>query len=139
MRSQPSADRAGDQDALPRHTHSVEPLSISGAVGYRLVGDLDASATPHLRRILRTDLADGNDVVLDLSSVTLLSSAVLAVLLAARRLAAVFGSSLRLQAPSSACARMFRLAGLHDALDVDEVVDLQDENDIPSPIPAPDA
>jgi anti-anti-sigma factor len=112
---------APEADATPPR-HRIEPLALGrddDAVGYRAQGELDSAALLELRNLLRGPLTDGRAVVLDLSGVTFMNSAVLATLLSGRRLATAFGTSLRLRSPSAACRRVLDIAGLADRFDIE--------------------
>jgi len=81
---------------------------------------LEATALRHGdNRTVEITFADDSVAAFNLYFVTFMSSPVLAVLLGARRLAAVFGTTLRLQAPSSERTRVLRVAGLDTAFDID--------------------
>ena len=79
----------------------------------RLEGELDLASTDRLRALLDDRVAPGARVELDLTDVTHLSAAALAVLVAAHRKLRERGGALVLGALSPAVERVLRISGLH--------------------------
>lgn len=76
-------------------------------------GDLDAAARAGFRRELRALINEGHvPALVDLRLVTLLSSACVAELIAARRLAPLRGAELVIVSPSESCYRTLELLGI---------------------------
>ena len=82
------------------------------------VGELDAFVAPNLRELLRRTIADDayRIVVVDLSGVTFLDSAVLGTLAGGLRQAKERGSEFRLVFPPGPARRIFELTSLDRVL-----------------------
>jgi anti-sigma B factor antagonist len=101
----------------PVHTGAVSVLTVSG--------EIDIASGPRLRAAL-DEILDAPDstaltaVVLDLSAVTFLGSAGLALLVGAHDHATQRGIALKIviDGPGSAVARAFQAAAIHEHLDL---------------------
>ncbi len=82
-----------------------------------LAGELDTHTAPQLDRRLQA-VADGTDLVLDLSETTFISSAGLGVILETQRRLAASGGSLQVSSPTPVVARMIELSGLSQSLGI---------------------
>ena len=82
------------------------------------VGELDAFVAPNLRELLRRTIADDayRIVVVDLSGVTFLDSAILGTLVGGLRQAKERGSEFRLVFPPGSARRIFELTSLDRVL-----------------------
>ena len=82
------------------------------------VGELDAFVAPNLRELLRRTIADDayRIVVVDLSGVTFLDSAILGTLVGGLRQAKERGSEFRLVFPPGSARRIFELTSIDRVL-----------------------
>lgn len=80
-----------------------------------LTGEIDTHTSPLLEQRL-SSASDNDAVVLDLASVTFISSAGLTAMLTAQTRLAAAGGSLTIENPTPAVERMIALSGLSDLL-----------------------
>jgi anti-anti-sigma factor len=78
-------------------TFAMERSGVAGAACVAVAGEVDVEAAPRLRDALVEAVADGEQVVVDLSSVTFMDSAGLSALVVAHRVAEARGVRLRLR------------------------------------------
>ena len=84
-----------------------------------LSGELDIACAPALREQLLGLLRPAaSRLVIDLSAVSYADASGLAVLVATGRRAGLLGGLLRLAAPAPAVAKVLRITGLHQQLDI---------------------
>lgn len=83
-------------------------------------GELDLAASTCLRAAVVEACNEGLPVVVDLTDVTYLDSAALAVLVAAHRLLQADGCHLTLRGASSRVQRVLEITGLRRLFDVDD-------------------
>ena len=102
--------------ALPDADRSAPDLRPAAVP---LVGDLDLTVTERLRAQLDDLVVPGRRLALDVSQVTSLSSAALAVLVGAHRRLRAVGGTLVLCSPSPAVVREMRVSGLYRVIEVD--------------------
>jgi anti-anti-sigma factor len=91
--------------------------SPGGAVRVRLEGELDLATVPELKTILYEQLAAGNDVVLDLSTLEFIDSSGLQVIITSLRAADELPGTLAIHASMpSQVHRLLEIAGLLSSL-----------------------
>ena len=107
-------------DATSRHAGSRPRAGLPAAPTIiRLRGDLNVAAAPALRERLTGLLHPGTRLlILDLSRVSSCDSAGLAVLIGAQRRARLFGTIMRLAAPSVPVMKLLRFTGLDRSLTI---------------------
>jgi anti-anti-sigma factor len=103
-----------------------EPRPGPQSVALAVAGDLDTGGADRLRAQLDDATAPARRLVLDLSQVEHLSSAALAVLVAAHRRLRDGGGALVVRDPSPAVVRVLRVSGLHRVILVDPPESLPD-------------
>jgi anti-sigma B factor antagonist len=84
----------------------------------RVEGELDLATAPTLWTALEQALADGNQLVLDLSEVTFIDSSGLSVLIRAHQVLGPTGS-LTVRSPNTQARRLFELAGIDSWISVE--------------------
>jgi anti-sigma B factor antagonist len=89
-----------------------------------VTGEVDIFTAPQLDAPLQEKLAEGNDVVVDLSAVEFLDSSGLGILVKGIKTARQHGGSLRLVITSRRVARPFEVTGLSASL---PIFDTRDE------------
>lgn len=94
----------------------LQVRQLGGCQIVRLAGEVDLSNAGKLQYLLCAEAEHGH-VVVDLSHVELLDAVALSALLAARKRAAVLGTSLRLAGGHGDLVRMLQSSGLDAALD----------------------
>jgi anti-sigma B factor antagonist len=94
--------------------HRLEPFADGTVV--TLSGELDAHDAPQLRRLFQS--IENPVVVLDLSRLAFLDSAVLGALVGLLRRQREAGGELRVVLPETPARRIFEVTGLESALDV---------------------
>ena len=101
-------------------TAGGEPVvaRVNDAVVVRVDGELDLATAPALRAALERALADGDQLVVDLSAVTFIDSSGLSVLVRAYQVLGVTGT-LKVRGPSSQARRLFEMAGVESLIDVE--------------------
>lgn len=106
-------------------TYVHEPMRLDffrqgGAVGVRVIGELDVAASPLLREAL-VELVDGQgslSVVLDLQEMTFIDSTGIGVLVGALRSLRGKGGALVLANPRPMAIRVLEIAGLTQIFDI---------------------
>jgi len=91
---------------------------VNGAVVVRVDGEVDLATAPALWAALERALADGDQLVLDLSAVTFIDSTGLSVLLRAYQVLGATGT-LKVRGPNVQARRLFELAGVESLIDVE--------------------
>ena len=114
-----SVDQADVAQETVTRTAARPALPTSAAGVLSLDGSLDPASSDRLRARLLDDLVPGRRMVLDLSEVTHLSSAALAVLVSVHRRLRDGGGSLVIVAPSAAVVREMRVSGLYRVIEVE--------------------
>ena len=93
-----------------------------------VTGDVDAHTAKTLNKTLTDFLAQGHSrIVIDVSQITLISSAGLRAILFAHREALQLGGEVRLSGPSAQTKRIFEISGLYELITISEA--LQDALD----------
>lgn len=110
----PRADQTIDLSTR-EHGDGVSVLTVAGEV--------DMVSAPALREALVPSLADGTTFVVDMTGVTFLGSAGLAVLVEAARVAQQQNAALKVVATARAVTRPLEATGLGEVFSVHESVD----------------
>ncbi|HEX7309026.1 STAS domain-containing protein [Lentzea sp.] len=110
----------------PRAEQTIE-LSVRqpapGVTVLAVSGEVDMVSAPTLRDALVNGLGDGGTFIIDMTGVTFLGSAGLAVLVEAARLAQKAGTALKVVATARAVTRPLEATGLGEVLSVSDSVD----------------
>ena len=91
---------------------------VNDTMVVRVDGELDLATAPALWAALERPLADGDQLVLDLSAVTFIDSTGLSVLLRAYQVLGATGT-LTVRGPNAQARRLFELAGVESLIDVE--------------------
>ncbi|MDX8037198.1 STAS domain-containing protein [Lentzea sp. BCCO 10_0856] len=110
----------------PRAEQTIELSVRQPAAGVSVLavsGEVDMVSAPTLRDALVNGLADGGTFVVDMTGVTFLGSAGLAVLVEAARLAPQHEAALKVVAKARAVTRPLEATGLGEVFSIHESVD----------------
>jgi anti-sigma B factor antagonist len=110
----------------PRAEQTIALSATQPAAGVTVLavsGEVDMVSAPALRDALVNGLADGGTFVVDMTGVTFLGSAGLAVLVEAARLAPQHSATLKVVATARAVTRPLEATGLGEVFSVHESVD----------------
>lgn len=110
----------------PRAEQTIALSASQPAAGVTVLavsGEVDMVSAPALRDALVNGLADGGTFVVDMTGVTFLGSAGLAVLVEAARLAPQHSATLKVVATARAVTRPLEATGLGEVFSVHESVD----------------
>jgi anti-sigma B factor antagonist len=120
-----SAEKNLNVERSSRRMVTITPVRTGPVIVLTVSGEIDLASGPRLRAALDEVLdapapTDLTGVVLDLTAVTLLGSAGLAVLVDAHEHATQRGIALKvvIDGPGSAVARAFQAAAIHEHLDL---------------------
>jgi anti-sigma B factor antagonist len=102
-------------------TFAIERSRVDGAARVAVAGEVDVDTAPRMRDALLEAIADGEPVVVDLSSVTFMDSTGLSALVVAHRAAEVSGIPLRLRGVPRQLMKLLTLTGLDGLLSVETV------------------
>lgn len=119
----PNVVREQDTDPRPRLIDIAVQQRGNGVTVLTVGGEVDMSSAPVLRTTVGQHLTDGSTLVLDLSRVTFLGSAGLAVLVEAAQQSKSRGVALRIVAVARAVKRPLEATGLGDVFSVFSSVD----------------
>ena len=86
-----------------------------------VVGEVDLSSSPALRRCLLNNGPPGTAIIVDLSEVTFLDSIGLSVLLAGRKRAQATGGDLSLRNPRPGVLKVLEITGLTKVFEIARV------------------
>jgi anti-sigma B factor antagonist len=103
-------------------TFAMERSGVAGAACVAVAGEIDVETAPRLRDALVEAVADGEQVVVELSSVTFMDSTGLAALVVARRVAEARGVRLRLRGVPPPVMSLITATGGHDLLSVETLL-----------------
>jgi anti-sigma B factor antagonist len=117
-------------DADPRPEQQLIAISVrqegSGVTGVTVVsvgGEVDMLSAPELRATVGQHITDGSTLVIDLSGVTFLGSAGLAVLVEAAQQSKTRGVALRVVATDRAVTRPLEATGLGEVFSLHQTVE----------------
>ena len=103
-------------------TFAMERSWVAGAACVAVAGEVDIETAPRLRDALVEAIADGEQVIVDLGSVTHLDSTGLAALVVAQRVAEARGVQLRLRAVPPGVMELITITGSHGLLTVETLL-----------------
>ncbi|MFI6099691.1 STAS domain-containing protein [Lentzea sp. NPDC051213] len=110
----------------PRAEQTIELSASQPADGVTVLavsGEVDMVSAPSLRDAVMPGLSDGSTFVVDMTGVTFLGSAGLAVLVEAARLAQQQNAALKVVAKARAVTRPLEATGLGEVFNLHESVD----------------
>jgi anti-sigma B factor antagonist len=100
-------------------TFAMERNWVAGAACVAVAGEVDVETAPRMRDALVEAVADGEQVVVDLGSVTFMDSTGLAALVVAGRVAEARGVRLRLRAVPPRVMELITTTGRHDLISLE--------------------
>lgn len=108
----------GPAEELSGYPFRITTRQQDGAVVHQVTGEVDSVTSPRLRATLLGDPSTGDPVVLDLTAVSFLSSAGLAVMIEEYERRERQGVTFSIVAPSGAALRIIEITAVHEVIPV---------------------